>query len=172
MVTLTRVQTGVGKLTITAACSPEVGDLRLGCAYQLRGRQTSTVQLTAGNRFGPPDGRRPVILAGREQYENITVDLRWCQDVERLAVYAFSESHRPLPWAGTLVVSTFGGAVIELPIELSQSSAVAMLLSVYNVRGEFVLRREMTPFETSVRAACRAFGYEGIAWLDDWTPIR
>ncbi|MDX6205245.1 MAG: hypothetical protein QOF39_1302, partial [Frankiales bacterium] len=34
-VTLTRVQSGVGSLVIEAACSPAVGDLRLGAAYEL-----------------------------------------------------------------------------------------------------------------------------------------
>jgi uncharacterized protein involved in tellurium resistance len=170
-VTLTRVQTGVGELLLQAVCSPEVGDLRLGCAYALRGGQTSTVQLSGGSRFGPPDGRRPVIGARHAQYEIIGVDLRWCREVERLAVYAFSQSRVPLPWAGTLAVSTFGGAVIDLPIELGRSSRVAMLLTLYNVDGEFVLRREMQPFDTSVRAACLAYGYERITWVDDWTPM-
>ena len=43
-VTLNRVQSGVGALTFEAVASAEVGDLRLGCAYQLRSGLSSTVQ--------------------------------------------------------------------------------------------------------------------------------
>lgn len=171
-VVLDRLQTGIGKLRIEAAVSPQVGDLRLGCAYQLRGGATSTVQRTGGNRFAPSDGKRPVLQAQLEQYETIAVDLRRSQELERLAIYAYSESRAPLAWAGTLVVRTFGGAAIELPLEMSEHTPVAVLMTVYNVDHQLVLRHEMEPFGTSVRAACLAYGYDRITWLDDWTPIR
>ena len=171
-VTLTRLQSGVGKLTVEAACSAGVGDLRLGCAYQLRGGLTSTVQHSGGNRQGPADGKRPVLQGERHDYEAVTVDLRRCSEVERLMFYAFSESHAPLTWGGTLVVTTYGDATIEVPLELGKGTPVGALLSIYNVAGEFVLRREMEPFESSVKAACVAYGYDRITWLDDWTPIN
>ena len=63
-VSLTRVQSGVGALTFEAVVGAEVGDLRLGCAYQLRNGRTSTVQHAAGRRFAPPgETRRPVVMA-------------------------------------------------------------------------------------------------------------
>jgi uncharacterized protein involved in tellurium resistance len=170
-VTLTRLQTGIGTLTIEAVCSEQVGDLRLGCAYQLRSGHTSTVQLADGSRFGPRDTRRPVIVASREQYERISLDLRQCAELERLGVYAFSASRTQLQWGGTLVVSTFGGARIDIPLEFPTTGAVAVLMSLYQVRGEFVLRSELEPFDGSVRDACRAYGYDRITWLDDRTPV-
>jgi uncharacterized protein involved in tellurium resistance len=171
-VTLTRLQSGIGSLVIDAACTAQVGDLRLGCAYQLTSGASSTVQLAGGIRFGPSDAKQPVIVATHEQYERITLDLRQCREIERLAIYAFSESRAALNWGGTLITTTQGGARIEVALELPATAAVAMLLTVYQVRGELVLRREMEHLDGSIRDACRAYGFDRITWLDDRTPVR
>jgi uncharacterized protein involved in tellurium resistance len=171
-VTLSRVQSGIGTLTFEAVCSPEVGDLRLGCAYQLADGHSSTVNHAAGRRFGPRDSRRPVVVGQREQYERISVDLRQCRSLQRLVVFGFSESGRPLSWGGTLVVATHAGARVELPIEMRPSGGVLVLMSLYNVRGEFVLRAEMDVIDGPVRQACRAYGFDRISWLDDHTPVE
>jgi uncharacterized protein involved in tellurium resistance len=169
-VTLTRVQSGVGSLEIEAICSPAVGDLRLGAAYQLRGDGTSTVQYAGGKRFAP-SSRRPVILAGRDEYEYLRIDLRQVSALERMAVYAFSESRADLTWGGTLVVTTFGGARIELPLEGLFAGKVAVLMSIYNLDGELVIRAEMETITGDVREAARAYGYDRITWRDDRHPI-
>jgi uncharacterized protein involved in tellurium resistance len=169
--TLTRVQSGVGQLEIEAVCSSEVGDLRLGAAYQLAEGVTSTVQYAGGNRFAPPSSRRPVVVAGRDEYEHLRIDLRQIRGLERLMVYAFSESRRDLTWGGTLVVTTFGGARIELPLETLFAGKVAVLMSLYNVEGELVIRAEMETITGDVREATRAYGYDRITWRDDRTPV-
>jgi uncharacterized protein involved in tellurium resistance len=171
-VTLTRLQSAIGTLTVEAAVSETVGDLRLGCAYELANGYSSTVQLTDGNRYAPPRARRPVIVASREHFDRLAVDLRQSTDLRRLGVYAFSVSRQPLRWGGTLIVTTFSGAKVELPLEHLQGGTVAMLLSVYNVHGEFVLRGEMQTFNGGVRDAVRAYGYDRITWLDDRTPVE
>jgi uncharacterized protein involved in tellurium resistance len=170
-VTLTRVQSGLGALRFEAAWSAEVGDLRLGCAYQLRSGRSSTVQLTGGSRLAPPKSRRPVIVASHDRYEQLAVDLRQCRELARLIVYAFSESRADLRWGGTLITTTFGGARIELPLDTLQGGDVAVLMSMYNVHGEFVLRAEMQTLYGGVREAARAYGYERITWLDDRTTV-
>lgn len=169
-VTLSRLQSGIGTLTVEAACSGEVGDLRLGGAYQLRSGPSSTVQSSGGNRLAPPKTRRPVIIGSRESYERLAIDLRQCRELERLAVYGFSESRALLRWGGTLVVRTFGGAEVEVPLENVEGSVV-MLVTLYNVAGEFVVRAEMQAVLGDVREACRVFGYDKITWLDDRTPV-
>ncbi|WP_375485092.1 hypothetical protein [uncultured Jatrophihabitans sp.] len=169
-VTLTRVQSGVGHLTVEAVCSGDVGDLRLGALYQFRSGGTSTVQLTGGNRFAP-SSRRPVIVAGHEDYERLSIDLRQIGDVERITVYAFSESRQALTWGGTLVLETFGGGRIELPLETLYSSTVGVLVSLYNLDGELVVRAEMESIAGDVREAARAYGYDRITWRDDRTPV-
>jgi hypothetical protein len=170
-VTLTRLQSGIGTLRFEAACGEDVGDLRLGAAYQLRSGLAATVQTTGGHRLAPPRSRRPLIVAAHERFGSLAVDLRQSRELERLGVYAFSEARRPLNWGGTLVVETFGGARIELPLESLHGGEVAMLLSLYNVRGELVLRAEMQALDGGVREACRAYGYDRITWLDDRTPV-
>ena len=167
---LTRVQSGVGGLAIEAVCSGAVGDLRLGAAYQLAGGVTSTVQFAGGNRFAP-SSRRPVIVAGRDQYEHLRLDLRQNRALERLAVYAFSESRQELAWGGTLVITTFGQARIELPLETLYPGRIAVLMSIYNVDGELVVRAEMETVQGDVREAARAYGYDRITWRDDRTPV-
>jgi len=170
-VTLTRVQSGVGHFEVEAVCSREVGDLRLGAAYQLTTGETSTVQYAGGERFAPASARRPVLLAGRDQYEHLSIDLRQVRRLERLAVYAFSESRTPLAWGGTLVATTFGGARIELPLENLYEGTIAVLMSIYVVDGEMVIRAEMETITGDVREAARAYGYDRITWRDDRTPI-
>lgn len=170
-VTLTRIQSGVGVLTFEAVCSEAVGDLRLGCAYQLRGGQSSIVQHASGVTTAPAKSGRPIIRAERDRFEKLTVDLRQGRDIERLVIYAFSDSGGPLHWGGTLVARTFGDALIEVPLDRAASRTVYMLMSLYNIRGEFVLRAEMEEVGGSVHDACTAYGFDRIAWLDQRTPV-
>lgn len=169
-VTLTRLQSGIGTLRFEAACSTEVGDLRLGAAYQLDSGLSSTLALPR-RRLAPPDSRRPVLVAGQDRFAHVEVNLRQSRDLRRLVVVAFSESRSPLRWGGTLVAETFGGARVEVPLESLRGGQVAVLMSLYNVRGEFVLRAEMQTLSGDVREAARAYGYDRITWLDDRTPV-
>jgi uncharacterized protein involved in tellurium resistance len=171
-VTLNRLQTGIGTMSFDGAWSEAVGDLRLGCAYQLRSGLSSTVQLASGNRFGPPKSRRPVIVGHRDEFEQISIDLRQCQDLERLVIYGFSVSGAPIRWGGTLIVTTFGRDRIELPIEFQPSGGTVVFMSLYNVKGEFVIRAEMEIVTGEIRDACRAYGFDRITWLDGRTPVE
>ena len=155
---------------LQAICSPDIGDLRLGALYQLRSGGTSTVQLAGGNRFAP-SSRRPVIIASREDYEQLAIDLRQIRDIERMSVYAFSESRTPLAWGGTLVISTFGGARIEMPLEALAPASIAVLVSLYNFDGEIVVRTELETIDGDVREAARSYGYDRITWRDDRSPV-
>jgi hypothetical protein len=131
---------------------------------------TSTVQLAGGSRFGPPGTRRPLIIAQREQHETLTFDLRQVRELERAAVYVFSDDGAELDWTGTLVATTFGGGRVELPLDTLYRSAVAVPLSIVNVGGELWLRAEMETVAGSIRDACRAYGFDRITWKDDRTP--
>ena len=170
-VTLTRVQSGVGTLLFEAVTAPSIGDVRLGCAYQLQSGRSSTVQHAAGRSTAPPgETRRPIVLGGRQQFERLEVDLRQSRQLERMVVFGFSGNGADIGWAGTLVVTTFGGARVELPITLPPSNAVAVLASMYNVHGELVLRSEMEPVGRTVQEACSAYGFDRITWLDGNIP--
>lgn len=165
------MQSGVGALRIQAACAETVGDLRMGCAYELRDGTTSLVQRARGPATAPPSGSRPVIRTSRERFETLTVDLAQVRDLRRLAVYLFSESRQPLAWSGTVTVETFGRSRIEIPLDRPPSAGVLLALSVYNVRGELVLRAEDLLVPGSARAAALALGYDRISWFDEDTPL-
>ncbi len=169
--TLNRLQSGIGVLSIEAACSPAVGDLRIGAAYQLAGGHSSIVSRIGASSTAPRNSRRPVIVARAEQYERLVVDLRQNRQLERMVVYGFSESGRQLNWGGTLVLRTAGGARVELPLDRPPSGGVSVMLSIYNVRGEFVVRAEMETIDGSIRNAVQAYGFDLISWLDDRTPV-
>jgi hypothetical protein len=171
VVTLDRLQSGIGSLTFDAVVGDEVGDLRIGAAWALTDGRTGTVELEAGRRNGPA-GRRPVVWAVREgRFERIALDLRQSRSLSRLLVYGFSPTRQTLTWGGTVVVTTYGGDRIDAPIVAAPSPAVTALVSVYNVDGEYVVRAEMDPVAGSVRDTVRAFGYDRITWLDDRTPV-
>jgi hypothetical protein len=160
-VRLTPVQSGIGELVVEAVCSPAVGDLRLGAAYQLVDGHTSTVT-------GPANSGRPLAVVDADG--RLLFDLRQVRRLERLTVYAFSESRRPLNWSGALVATTFGGARVELSLETLLPGRTAVLLSVYRLDAELVLRAEMETIDGDVREAARAYGYDRIVWRDDRYP--
>jgi hypothetical protein len=165
------VQSGVGSLTIEAACSPAVGDLRLGCAYELTSGLTSLVQPDGGPTTAPPTGRRPVLAASHEQFETLRIDLRRSRELRRLVVLAYSGSGAELSWGGTLIVRTFGGTRVEVPLARDPASGVLVALSLYAVDGEYVLRAEDELVPGGLREACTAYGFDAITWLDDRTPL-
>jgi uncharacterized protein involved in tellurium resistance len=171
MVTLNRLQSGIGALVFEALCSDAMGDLRLGCAYTLTSGHTSTVQHSGGRNTAPVNSRKPVIVATRRRYEQLTVDLRQNVELSRMVIYGFSESGQTLRWGGTLVVATLGGARIELPLDHTARGGVVVFLSAYNVDGELVIRAEMEKVDGTVRDACHAYGFDRITWLNDMTPV-
>ena len=171
-VTLNRVQSAVGALEIEAAwMAAQVGDLRLGCVYELRSGM-STVQQSAGRRQAPPGSDRPVLYTGGGEFERILVDLRQSQELERLIVYAATESGQPARWAGTLVVRTPAQSRVEIPLEMMAPGSLAVVASLYNIAGEFVLRAEQWTAAGTVRDGCQAFGFDRITWLDGRTPTE
>jgi hypothetical protein len=171
VVTLTRIQSGVGALTFQAACSESVGDLLLGGAYQLVSGHSSVISHASGLRVAPAESRRPVITTSGGRFGGLTVDLARSRDLERLVIYAYSGSGAALSWDGALVVQTYGGSRIEVPLRRDRAAGVLVPLSLYNIGGELVLRAEGSIIHTSIREATAAFGFESIGWLDDHTPL-
>jgi hypothetical protein len=113
-----------------------------------------------------------VLVGSHERFERVSLDLRQVRTLRRMVVYAFSENRQPISWGGTLVVTTFGGGRLEVPLESLQGGDIAVLMSIYQVRGELVLRAEMQTLHGDVRAASRAYGFDKITWLDDRTPVE
>ncbi|SDP49226.1 hypothetical protein SAMN05660199_04053 [Klenkia soli] len=171
VVTLDRVQSGVGALTITAVCSPAVGDLVLGAVYQLADGSSGVVSRTAGVPTAPPRSRRPVLEAGRDEHDQIRVDLRQTRSLRRFVVHAMSASEGQLAWGGTLVITTHGGSRVEIPLDLAPHAGPVVLASVHAVDGEFVVRAELDPVHGLVRDVALAHGFRAITWADARTPV-
>jgi hypothetical protein len=170
-VALTRVQSGVGALTIEAACSESVGDLRLAVGYRFDDGLSSLVGLERGVPAAPPGSRRPVLRASRGRFETVTLDLRQVRRIDRFLVLAYSASRGTLSWGGTLSVRTAGGAQVDIPLDRAPAPGVLVPLSVYLVDGQLVLRAEGDLVPGALRDACFAYGLDGISWLDAWTPL-
>ncbi len=170
-VTLNRLQSGVGSLTVEAVCSPAVGDITIGALYQLTDGTSSIVHRATGLASGPPRSRGPVLTASRAEFEQLLVDLRQSRTLERLLVYAVSESGGDLAWGGTLVTRTFGESRVELPLDFGRHRGPIALMSLYNVDGEYVLRAEAEKVTGAVRDVARSFGYDHITWADPHTPV-
>jgi hypothetical protein len=156
MVVLNRIQSGVGLLTIEGTWATA----RLGCAYALVGGQSSILCHSAGILSAPRTGRNPIILA---RPHKLTVDLGQSRRLTRMVLYG-------LAGVGSLVVTTFGGARIEVPV-VGSGVGVTVFLSVYNVSGELVVRAEPPNVATDVRTACDAYGFDRISWHDGDNPV-
>jgi uncharacterized protein involved in tellurium resistance len=168
---LTRVQSGVGVLTIEAACSAAAGDLELGCAYQLTSGASSLARAGHNATLTVANSKRPLITVERAQFEHLIVDLSLVTSISRMVVYAFSAQSAVLNWGGTLVITTFGQSRIEIPIDHPPSADTLAIASLYNVGGEFVIRAELEAIPGTLRDAAIAFGFDRISWLDAQTPM-
>ena len=156
MVHLDRVQSGVGLLTVEATWP----GARLGCAYALVGGQSSIVCHSAGLLSAPRTSRNPIILARQRKFDRLSIDLRQSRSLARMIVYGIAGT-------GPLVVTTFGGACVEMAAD---GSGVSVFMSLYNVNGELVIRAEPPNSAPDVRRACEAYGFDRMNWLDDNNP--
>lgn len=175
-VTLSRLSSGIGTLVVSAAVSASKGDSVLTCAYDLEseaagvGAVSSLLSLAGQQRTAPPGSRRPLLVAGHDQFEKISLDLRQVSRLHRLLVMLVSKEGIPLQWAGTLVATTHDSGRVEVPLDQTPSSEVCAAVAVYQVNGELIVRAALEPAK-SVRDAAQAFGYDKITWIDDHTPL-
>ncbi|WP_460493485.1 hypothetical protein [Dactylosporangium cerinum] len=160
-VQLTRLQSGIGTLTFEAAWSPDEGFV-LGCAYQMDSGWSSV--LRQGETFGP------LVLDRRAGHQRLRLDLLHGRHLQRLIVFGVPAVDPGPHWAGTLLIGTHGQARIEVPVQ-PPPPGPTVLLSLYNVDGELVLRAEAQTVPGRIRDACLAFGYDRIAWRDADTAI-
>jgi hypothetical protein len=151
-VTLDRLQSGIGVL---AVASPRSGGPDLACAYELTDGRSALI----GPGTAAPAASRTPLLAVRSR--SLSVDLRQVGLLARLLVLAvFPAAVVP---SGALVVTTWDGARLEVPLD--QAGRVVVALSVHNLAGELVLRAEAAD-AGSPRAACAAYGFDGISRLE------
>ena len=161
VVHLTRIQSAVGRLRIEPALG--AGEhLDLGCVLETKGRRESIVLGTL-NRQGP-DPRRPMVRCGGQGAE---IDLRRIHSLSRLLIVAVGGR---LP-GGTLVITTYGGSRMEIPLRNGPTLGAQALLTGYVVQGRLVLRAELDPFSGTLQQVCGAYGYGDLTWRDPATPL-
>ncbi|WP_326944826.1 hypothetical protein OG439_34550 [Amycolatopsis sp. NBC_01307] len=154
-VTLDRLQSGIGLLTVEAV---PAGGVELACAYDLADGRSA---LIGPGTAAPPASRTPFLAVRRR---SVAVDLRQVRLLTRLVVLAVFPAATPAE-PGALVVTTWDGCRFELPLE--RPGRVSVPLSICNVGGELVLRAEAAEAFSLPRAACEAFGFPRISRLDD-----
>jgi hypothetical protein len=142
----------------------------VGCAYRLRSGFSSVLHNFGTPTTAPPRSNRPIIVI-EPGPQRFTLDLVQGRDVDRLIVYAFAGGGPPPDGGVTLIATTFGQARIDMPLDRLPPRGVVVLMSLYNIAGEFVLRAEMDEIAGTARDACAAHGYDQITWLDAWTPL-
>ncbi|WIY05132.1 hypothetical protein QRX60_15295 [Amycolatopsis mongoliensis] len=155
-VTLDRLQSAVGLLTVEAMCAAATP--ALGCAYDLADGRSAFLG------SGTTASRTPFLAVRRR---SVSADLRQVRQLVRLVVVAVFPPAAAPP--GLLVVSTWDGSRLELPLGKPAGGRVTVPLSIHNVGGELVLRAEAGEGLSSPRAAAEAFGFHRIGWLDDFT---
>ncbi len=154
-VTLDRLQSGIGLLTVEAV---PAGGVELACAYDLADGRSA---LIGPGTAAPPASRTPFLAVRRR---SVAADLRQVRLLTRLVVLAVFPAAAPAE-PGALVVTTWDGCRFEVPLE--RPGRVSVPLSICNVGGELVLRAEAAEAFSLPRAACEAFGFPRISRLDD-----
>lgn len=166
VVALSRLTSGIGALRVEAAVTSGGGDLVLSCAYAFTTGETSFMNPDDVQQATSAGARVPLLVAGRDRFPRFVVDLRQVRRLARALIVLHSRSGAPVRWAGAVVISTQSGTRIDVPLESAPDAATVAAVSIYQVDGEIVLRAEVEP-AVSPREACRSFGYETVAWLDD-----
>ncbi|MDM7830733.1 hypothetical protein [Cellulomonas edaphi] len=167
-VALTRVQSGVGVLRLTMAVGSGVGDLRPAAFCHLSTGETVLLDHNRGMTTAPAGSRRPVVQAVDRGF---LVDLRQVSRLQRLVIAGFSPTSSSLAWGGALRVETIGGARVDVPLEREPGAGSLVALSILNVGGQLVLRAERQLVPGALREAALAFGFDGLTWVDAWTPL-
>ncbi|MGQ0616593.1 MAG: hypothetical protein ACT4PW_06310 [Acidimicrobiia bacterium] len=165
-ITLSRAQSGIGALSFTLVRPSTAGDLALGCMYQVRTGAEAVLQPHEGDVAAPVAGHLPLVRTKvNPDGQTVTMDLRQVPALRRALLYGFSPSGASIDWSGLIVVTTHGGARLEVPVTGRSSRGASALITVYNVAGELVLRSEMETFRGSPQRAAEAFGYR-LHWID------
>jgi hypothetical protein len=166
-VVLTRLQSAVGTLETTFYWSQPVGG-RLLVAYQKKSREIRIATPTSD----PVDDLDCFRLDHRHKDTRLSWDLLHVRDIDRLML-ATGVGPSAHPVTGVLTLVTHSGARIEVPtVSLPQSGGVTVLVTIYNVDGELVIRAEHDKINGTLKTACAAYGYDRLTWIDDYTPVQ
>lgn len=162
VVALTRVQSGIGVLEVSLSV-PDLDNHKIALAYECCAKK----QYVLGYDRERNQGDHPFTLS---RSGRLLVDLRRVRSLRRflVSVSACSSSVR---WTGAAVVSTLGGARLEVPLGHPGPHENLALLTGYNVDGQLVVRAEDDPQDVPLKRLCEDYGYTKVGWRDDRHPL-
>lgn len=157
-VTLTRLQSGVGGLTVGLV---GVGAERaaLGCVYEIESKpNVRTLRIDAETDPVPKPDQS---LWGQfKDNQRIVVDLRQTTQLRRALFYVSTHGEGTGPMvACALVFRAQGADLVECPMDLSGENRTVAIATIYNAFGELVIRSEVEAIDGPVRTAAEAHGF-------------
>lgn len=165
VVHLTRLQSGAGSLEVRVAVATS-SEVALGLVFETGDRRESVV-LPGLSQQGP-DPRSPIF---RATTSGAAINLRRITDVHRFLLFAVpTRPSKQMP-GGTVTLTTYAGARLELPLVAGPTFGAQALLTGHVVEGRIVIRAEHDPYSGTLQQICGAYGYTELSWRDAFTPL-
>ncbi|GAB7191279.1 hypothetical protein NUM3379_19860 [Kineococcus sp. NUM-3379] len=172
--TLRAAQRSGGTVRATLTWRPQLSragvrlstDVHLGCLWELRDGPAGIVQDLGGAFSAPGFGARQVLRLGprsEETGEELLLDLRHVDALRRMVLFATGRRRSP-DWAAldaVLTVRLPTGERLRVALEPPPGPALSCaVVSVHNVGGDLVLRRELDYLDGPQRAVAEAYGWD------------
>ncbi|WP_265442735.1 hypothetical protein [Flexivirga meconopsidis] len=165
VVELTRMQSAAGALEARVAVA-NPSEVVLGTVFETADGRESLV--LPGLAQQGPDPRSPIF---RATSSGVAVNLRHIRGINRFLIFAVPTRPTKQMPGGTVAVTTYGRARLELPLVAGPSLGAQALLTAYVVEGRLVLRAEHDPYSGTLQQVTAAYGYRELSWRDPYTPL-
>ncbi|NNG38344.1 hypothetical protein HJ588_03520 [Flexivirga sp. ID2601S] len=165
VVELTRLQSAAGALEARVAVA-NPSEVVLGTVFETSDGRESLV--LPGLAQQGPDPRSPIF---RATSSGVAVNLRHIRQINRFLIFAVPTRPTKQMPGGTVAVTTYGHARLELPLVAGPSLGAQALLTAYVVEGRLVLRAEHDPYSGTLQQVTAAYGYRELSWRDPYTPL-
>ncbi|NAZ88527.1 hypothetical protein GTR00_20890, partial [Kineococcus sp. T90] len=150
-------------------------DLHLGCLWETRDRRHGLVQSLGELLAAPGYGARQVLRMGprTEEGEELLVDTRHLDLLRRLVLYTYARRPAPPEYEALsprLTLRRRDGSRLQAWASGPPPGArTCALVSIHDVGGDLVVRRENEFFTGPQREVAEAYGFDDIAWAPDGT---
>ncbi|WP_432488680.1 hypothetical protein [Kineococcus sp. SYSU DK018] len=169
---------GTGTLRVELEWEPQVTpsglqrstDLHLGCLWETRDRRSGAVQSLGELLAAPGYGARQVLRLGArsEEGEELLVDTRHLELLRRLVLYVYTVRQQAPDYealAPRVTLRRRDGARLQAWAAGAPAGArTCALVSVHDVGGELVVRRENEFFPGPQQEVAEAYGFDDLVW--------
>ncbi|WP_432504688.1 hypothetical protein [Kineococcus arenarius] len=153
-------------------------DLHLGCLWETRDRRSGLVQSLGDLLAAPGYGARQVLRLGArsEEGEELLVDTRHLELLRRLVLYVYAVRPQPPDFTALAPRATLrrrdGARLQAWAADPPAGARTCALVSVHDVGGELVVRRENEFFTGPQQEVAEAYGFDDLAWDPGGTVPR